>query len=431
MCWRSVGVVVVASLVGGCAKGLPVDSDGRLGRGTVPTVGAGFDPPARFSEAGRVRLPEEAEGVPGHVLFGVVGVPLPVALVGTTAYVASHRALLAVDVRTGRTVATIGPERSVASAGPDRDWNAAGPPVVVELDGAPMVVVPLLISVGGGKATVDVVGVEPGSHRRVWAVVVDVGGGVVPALGIDNNQWLAVVGVVDGVAVLRVGGVTVGVDLAGRAVVWQQAGFTGSVVVGDVVVGRFAEGGGGRVGALRVADGKRAWADTAVGVRLSVAGAGPRFVVVQGQVGAGGERFLRVVEAATGRVLPVPDNVAAAARRAGDLDGDGFACRYDGAVTTVCGAYWDDWNAGFDAVSGQWLWEIGAGTKGRTPVRLSAAWHGAVYGAENATRPVVLDARTGAVRARDAVAAPYLISGQVGVGPPVLGPGIWVWPVVA
>jgi hypothetical protein len=51
------------------------------------------------------------------------------------------------------------------------------------------------------------------------------------------------------------------------------------------------------------------------------------------------------------------------------------------------------------------------------------------YGTEEGTRPVVLDARTGAVREPAAAAAPYLVNASIGVGPPVLGDGIYAFPV--
>jgi hypothetical protein len=147
----------------------------------------------------------------------------------------------------------------------------------------------------------------------------------------------------------------------------------------------------------------RQWADRTPGARLAVTTGGPRFAVLQGQDSKTGDRYLRMVEAATGGTKPLPANVAAVADRSSTLGSDAFACRYDGAATTVCGAVWEHWNAGFDATTGQWLWEVPGDTPGRIPIRLTAAWHGAVYGTEGGTRPVVLDARTGTVREPDLV----------------------------
>jgi hypothetical protein len=426
--------VALLTVVAACARGLG-------GPGTIagssapvpkspPAPGPRSDAPTQFAESGRVRLPEEAEGLPGRVLFGVARLPLPLALVGTTAYVATHAALLAVDLRSGRTVATIEPEHTPARTEPG--WNPAGPPVLAELDGEPTVVVPLLVNVSvageaGPRTAVELVGVRPGANRRSWSVTVDIGTGAVPERPFDE-QWLAVVGVVGTVAVLRVGRGTYGIDLVRGKQVWRESRFTGAAVVSDVVVGWLADGKAQRPAGLGAVDGRRRWADRTPSTRLSVTSGGPRFAVVQG-LGARG-RYLRIVEATTGRAEPLPAHVAAVVGESSMPDSDVMACRYDGAATTVCGAIWAQWNAGFDAATGQWLWEVRGDTKGRTPIRLTAAWHGAAYGTEEGTRPVVLDARTGAVRRRAAVAAPYVVNASVGVGPPVLGGGMYAFAAV-
>ncbi len=401
-----------------------------------PTRGSGPSAPTRFDTAGQVRLPQEAEGLPSRVLFGVAHQPLPLVLSGTTAYVATHTTLLAVGLRTGRTVAEIGPENTAVRSDPrDAGWNPAAPPVLADRGGESTLVVPLLVTVGKGgpgasRTAVELIEVQPTTNRRMQSVTVEVGADVRPAEPAQDQQWPAVIGVVGSMAVLRVGRITYGVDLARKAPVWQEDGFSGAAIVDDVVVGWFDEGATQRAAGLRAADGSRIWADRAPSTRLSVVAGGPRFAVLQGRAGAnGGDRYLRLVRAATGRVEPLPANVAAVVAGSSTLDGDAFACRYDGAATTVCGAIWDDWNSAFDAATGRWMWEVRADTSGRTPIRLTAAWHGRVYGTENGTRPVVLDARTGAVREPSAAAAPYVISASFGVGPLVLGDGIYAFPV--
>jgi hypothetical protein len=393
------------TLMAACARHLDDPVGGEV------SAPADVSAPTRFDADGRVRLPDEAQGLPDRVLFGVAGLPLPVVLSGTRAYIATHTALLAVDTRSGRTIATIG-----SADGRTGGWNPAGPPVLVVLDGEPTVVLPLL---AGSGTAVELIGVQAATGRRLWSIAVDVDPGAVPAPPADREQWLAVLGVVGLVAVLRVGSTTYGIDLGGRKPVWREAGFTGAAIVGDVVVGWFGAGSTRRAAGLRAADGARRWMDRTPSPELSVTAGGPRFAVLQRQDG----KHLRIVDAATGRDEALPAGVAAL--------GSALACRYDGAGTTVCGAFWEHWNAAFDAMSGEWLWEIRAGTKGRTPIRLTAAWRGAVYGTEGGTRPVVLDARTGAVLERAPAAAPYLVNASVGVGPPVLGDGIYAYAVGA
>jgi hypothetical protein len=419
---------VVAALLAATACARNVEDPAGEGRPSPSSR-----PPTRFATAGQVRLPQQAEGLPDRVLFGVAHLPLPIALSGTTAYVATHTALLAVDVRSGRTVATIASEHTAAPGDPrGAGWNPAAPPVLADRDGETTLVVPLLVTVAGGdparsRTAVELIEVKPATNRRQRSVTVDVG--AVPTEPAPDEQWLAVVGVVGTVAVLRVGRVTYGVDLALGAPVWQADGFTGSAVVGDVVVGWFAEGATQRAAGLRVADGARLWAHRVASTRLSVVTGGPAFAVLQGRAAASGKRFLHVVRATTGAAEPLPANVAAVVDRSSTSDSDALSCRYDGAATTVCGAFWDDWNSAFDAASGRWMWEVQTDTPRRTPIRLTAAWHGVAYGTEAGTRPVVLDARTGAVRESAAAAAPFLVNASVGVGPPVLGDGIYAFPV--
>ncbi|GAA3296843.1 PQQ-binding-like beta-propeller repeat protein [Dactylosporangium vinaceum] len=380
-----------------------------------PPAGTGQSPsPAPMTQ---VRLPPEAEGLPDRVLFGVANLPLPLVLSGTTAYIATLTSLLAVDVRSGQTLATVAPAHPLGPGPRGPAWNPAAPPILVK----GTVVVPLLAE---GPA-VELIQVEAATGRRLASATIAID--AVPQPPTVDKQWLAVAGVAGTVAVLRVNGTTYGVDLARGTTVWREPGFTAAALAGDVIVGWYTEAGAAqRAAGLRAADGARLWTDKTAGRGLSAVTGGPQLAVLQGRADG---RYLRVVQAATGRPQPLPANVTAAVAKASTVDGDAFACRYDGASTTVCGAMWDDWNAAFDATTGRWLWEVRAVTKGRTPIRLTAAWHGLVYGTENGTRPVVLDARTGAVRASAAVAAPYVVDAAAGVGPPIQGDGMYAFSI--
>ncbi|WP_226358252.1 hypothetical protein [Pseudonocardia sp. ICBG601] len=68
---------------------------------------------------------------------------------------------------------------------------------------------------------------------------------------------------------------------------------------------------------------------------------------------------------------------------------------------------------GLDRDSGAELWRIVADA-GRVPPRVTATWHGAVYGFTD-SGPVVLDGRTGMDRTATAAAAPFLVNEYFGV----------------
>jgi hypothetical protein len=160
-----------------CAGDLeePVGVNGSPTRGSAPPA------PTRFDTAGQARLPKEAEGLPSRVLFGVAHQPLPLVLSGTTAYVATHTTLLAVDLRSGRTVAEIGPEHTAArSEHRDAGWNPAAPPVLTDRGGGSTLLVPLLVTAGKGgpgaaRTAVELIEVQPATNRRLQSVTVEVG----------------------------------------------------------------------------------------------------------------------------------------------------------------------------------------------------------------------------------------------------------------
>ena len=94
-------------------------------------------------------------------------------------------------------------------------------------------------------------------------------------------------------------------------------------------------------------------------------------------------------------------------------------CSYDDTATLIC---WGQDSAGrrhlygIDTMSGGPLWQLSATIAEDTVPTVTAVRHGAVYGAGSASHvPIVLDARTGLVRAARPGVAPVLLDGSVGI----------------
>ncbi|MEV5754857.1 PQQ-binding-like beta-propeller repeat protein [Actinoallomurus sp. NPDC052308] len=91
-------------------------------------------------------------------------------------------------------------------------------------------------------------------------------------------------------------------------------------------------------------------------------------------------------------------------------DQDLYDCLDDDRSVVVC--FNTDRVIALDATTAQLLWELPK--DGRTSPKVTAAWHGAVYGT-TANGPVVLDARTGRDRETSPGAAPDLVGPYGGV----------------
>ncbi|MGC0314808.1 hypothetical protein [Kitasatospora acidiphila] len=105
---------------------------------------------------------------------------------------------------------------------------------------------------------------------------------------------------------------------------------------------------------------------------------------------------------------------AATGHSALDLGGGlaGSRCWYDDRSVIVCAT--DSATVAVNATDGHPLWSLPDDTHHRVAPKVSAAWHGQVYGTtENG--PVILDARTGADRPGSPTIAPLLVDGYVGL----------------
>lgn len=400
-----VGVFVVAAVLGGCGR----ESGGGSGRIEGGAVGGSevgnrkaFDPPTKFDDRTAVELPDGVAGTTEYRLSGIQNEPLPMALVGTSAFVAGLDALTIVDVTDGEVRRTIQPKLPVGRQ--DRGSftpNKPTPPVVTDLDGGPALVVPFVVNVPGQGTTaarlaVEIVAIRP-DGVGLWSIQVDLRSSANLALLRDT----AVVGVASGVLVLRAEGSTYGVDLRTKATVWHRPDLEAETVVGDTVVGVSTNGHGGYVAAgASVVDGTKRWADAKVQSHMRVWPGGPTFVVA---VGSDRAAPMRILEGATGKVRHITG--------AGQFNIDP-TCVYDQAAVTVCSDI--DWITAFDAGTGDWLWQLPDKQTKRTTVKMTTAWHGAVYGTTG-NGPIVLDARTGADRELNPVIAPYVVNGYAGI----------------
>jgi hypothetical protein len=412
--------MIAVLVLSGCGSG---DDTNRVGG--APSASAAprkaYDPPTKFDDSTAVQLPGTAAGNGNYREVGILYAPAPIALVDTTAFVVARDALVVVDVTDGKVRETIKPELQLAD---EKLYNKiAGndpmPPIVTNIEGGRAVLAPFAVSVPGQGTTpagiaVEIVAVRVDGTKKMWSARVN----VQLSTKVIEGHNMALLGVASGIAVLRAGGSTYGVDLRTQRTVWQRPDFQGVTVTGETIVG-FSSNGEGleMLEGANAADGVQRWVDKTGDTSFLIWPAGLRFVAVNGM---NRSNAFRIVEASTGRKVNAPQT-----------GGEGPAtpnCYYDQVGVTVC---WDidrsgfEWTGAFDAHTGEWLWHLPDRKTNRTYVRVTTAWRGAVYGTTS-NGPVVLDARTGADREANPVAAPFLVNGYVGITNwPTRGPGVF------
>ncbi len=264
-------------------------------------------------------------------------------------------------------------------------WTAAAPLPWTESPRSVRTAVTGVAAAGDGHR-VAVLSATTSTHRASLAVDLDT----------RRVLWVA-----DGVAAGAVldGRAPDGEPLPGGVV---AAGSHGATVVGAAVP---AGGGSGyspsSVVGLDVLTGSRRFEADAGSTALTVTRAGPSSVTVGGRRAGNARAFLSVL-GADGVERPGIDlGTASSAPR----------CVWDEATVTVCSG--PNRTFALDAVSAQLLWSLPAG--GRVPPQVSTAWHGSVYGT-TVNGPVVVDARTGRDRNAAPGAAPVVVDAYLGVG---------------
>ncbi|RKF24653.1 hypothetical protein [Micromonospora globbae] len=392
---RTVAAFIAALALTGCgSSGTPAPGD-KASASVSPTARPSYDPPTRFEPAAPVPLPAE-------LTSGVEVLGRRAVLHDTTLFAATATGLLAVDALTGTVRATISPENKVADDVAHRDL--AGPPVLADVAGQPTTLAAFPVSIPGqgttpARTAIELTAVSAVDASRLPAIVVDV-----PA---DATGPTAVVGTAGSVVVVRAGTTTYGINLTSKTLAWNKVNFTATTVAGDVAVGSLAVDSAGiklRTAGVGATDGNQRWTDPQDSTEVRVQPAGPKHVLVTGRDYGNGRAYYRLVASATGAAVESGQSSGPASYQ--------LTCHYDQTSTTVCAA--DNWTGGYDAQTGKLLWELPDTAANRTAVKVTTAWHGAVYGTTD-NGPLVLDARTGADRQPTPGAAPYLVSGYVGI----------------
>ncbi|MEJ2868952.1 hypothetical protein WCD74_14360 [Actinomycetospora sp. OC33-EN08] len=388
----------------------------------APAPPPAHDPPTAFGPSSGTLL----RGTSGSLTGSYGARPeLPVALDGTTVWVADAGGLSRADSTGAATAVAVPPGR----------WVSGAPRPV---PGAGLVLAGSASVVPGSGTT------PPGLAVELLAVTRSRAGEADPAVAwtaaaplpwteAPRSVRVAVAGVAsvgDGrrVAVLTASTgtrrSTVAVDLDARRVLWVADGvLAGAVLDGrdpdgvpvpgallpgePVVVGAAVPPGGGSgyspsatVG-LDVLTGARRWSADDGSTALSVHRAGPATVTVAGRRPTSAKAFLTVYDAGGGTRNAVDLGTATAPPE----------CTWDEAATAVCSG--SDRAFALDAPTGALLWSLPAG--GRVAPAVTTAWHGAVYGT-TVNGPVVVDARTGRDRNAAPGAAPVVVNAYLGVG---------------
>ncbi|NMH96605.1 hypothetical protein [Pseudonocardia acidicola] len=207
---------------------------------------------------------------------------------------------------------------------------------------------------------------------------------------------------------------TFGVDLAGHRIAWAVDNFAAETVASGVAVGITHTAPGpvapvrADVLAVSATDGTTRWRKPGgEGARL----AGANLVAVDGSAPDTRRPFFAFLTATDGHQVQALDNN----RSPGDTEA-GITCHFDQASMTVCDEHTGirDWAFAIDSTTAASLWKLPDDAKTRVAPKVTAAWHGAVYG-YTANGPVVLDGRSGADRNDNPGAAPYLVGPYFGV----------------
>ncbi|WP_018588986.1 hypothetical protein [Salinispora arenicola] len=384
-------IATLALALVGCGSSTPAPDTATNTPASPPALPS-YDPPTRFEPTAPVSLPAElTSDVAAHTV-----------LHDTTLFAATAAGLLVVDALTGAVEATIPPEHEAINGVAHRDPD--GPPVLADVADQLAVLTAFPVSIPGqgttpARTAIELMAVRAADARRLPAIVVDV-----PA---DATGPTVVVGTAGPVVVLRSGTTTYGINLTSKTLTWQKANFTATTVAGDVAVGALAVSAASakqHSAAVDAIDGTPRWTDPQESSHVLVQSAGPKYVMVTGHDYGNGRGYYRLVAAATGKAIESDQSSGSLPYR--------IACRYDQTSTTICAT--DTWTGGYDAETGKLLWDLPDDAANRTAVKVTTAWHGAVYGTTD-NGPLVLDARTGADRQPTPGAAPYLVSGYVGV----------------
>ncbi|MFE5863179.1 hypothetical protein ACFQ77_21910 [Streptomyces virginiae] len=404
-------LALTVGLVAGCG---PAAGDAKAGSQAPPAASTpapsaepglvAHDPPSWFDARGKVSLPEAATkgrtNLAGQVRGGGAGLPL--LLHDARAFVASPTGIQVVDLATGRTAG----EETAARGEPLRsDTEGYTLPPILAGSGNEVLTPFLMATPASGTyaagAVVELVAVGTAApYRAVWRTTVKL-----PEWALRSTKiTVAAVGAQDGMAVVSVVGddaaVSYGIDTASHALRWTHPGLK-AVAVGAGTATGLLDGEPLTpvpVG-VDLATGSEKWRGEKTYAPI-MEGAGPATVRIAGQR-PDGSKTDRLVDVSTGQPrADMPPGLGS------------MSCTYDQAQTLVCAHAFGV--AAVDPASGQLLWALKDGEGDRKPPKVTAVWHGRVYG-RGVGGPVALDARTGADMPTRPEAAPLLVNAYVGL----------------
>ncbi|WP_406326513.1 PQQ-binding-like beta-propeller repeat protein [Streptomyces sp. NBC_00203] len=416
---RARRLILAAAFVGCSLTGCGSGKDSATGTDDAPWTAPSkpaaaprpvHDPPAKFAAAGSP-MPDEA--TTGRLTMGgTLNSAIPVTLYKATAYVAAPDHVQAVDTATGHVTATVEPEGAALSeTGSYGNDNPAVAPALVTVGGKPTVVTPFLVKRSGsgtqaGHKAVEVTGLDANTAKVLWRLTLrlpdwaDTTYDDLTATAVGADQAMGAVMVSAGEDA-----VTYGIDLAAHRRVWTQDGFRATAVAGGVVAGTTADDlVHERAVGYEASTGRRRWLG-GDSYELAVYAAGPGLVLAQGRDYGSGASYHRLLNAATGATKwEMPAELA------------GSSCVYDEKSVLVCHGSGSQGLVayGLDASSGKVLWQLPDKQADRVAPKVTAAWHGRVYGTTD-NGPLVLDARTGEDTPARPGIAPVLLNESAGI----------------
>ncbi|MFI5938139.1 PQQ-binding-like beta-propeller repeat protein [Actinoplanes sp. NPDC051494] len=403
-------LLTVAALAAGCTSDpapTPTTPTPAPASSAAAPTRQSFDPPMRFGPTGQ----PVGEGRDQDVL-----------LYNQTAFVAGETGTTVTDLLTGKAPATLSPTHPPVQHPGGLGKPVGHIPMLVQRAGKPAVVIPYAVQIPASGTTA--------AQQAVQLLIADAGTGeklaelnvsATPAEGEGDftavaGEYVTIVGAQANTLVLTVGKqVTVGVDLTTGSVLWRNTALQAATVLDDTVIGLTAPDTAlqQKVIGVGVADGTRRWSAATVR-NAELAAAGPEYAVLLAEQDGVERLYARVT--GDGKLTD----------RATGAYSSGLDCRYDQAVVTVCtlGA---SLVFALDATSGNQLWQLPA--TGRTAPRVTAVWHGAVYGTAGG-KPVVLDAKTGVDREPSPGLAPVAVSSYAGVAAAAQENSLTAYPAV-
>jgi outer membrane protein assembly factor BamB len=385
----------------------PANGGGGKAVAASPTALKKYDPPTKFGSAGAALPPEANIGT--TTFGGYIAAGLPVTLSGSVAYVAASDSVQAVDLTSGAQLWRVVPTDKPVSA--DGQRHVPGPFVVAGTNGGSTVYCAFAVTVAGKGTTpsqlaMELQAIDPATGKALWSATV-------PQQ--DQSKQYAteaasVVGVdADAVVVAETdefGSATYAISPTTHQQLWAKDKFVPDVLLDGTVVGvSRPDSVTGLVTAFDAATGTQrwAWSDRKY-TAAHFTQAGPDMVAFSGKDYDSLKPVSEFSDPKTGKTL-------ATANLVGD-------CVYDQQATAICAA--NDGAVGqqlqaFDATNGHPLWQLPDSGSNRIAPRVTAVWHGAVYGTTS-NGAVILDAHTGADKQDSPGLAPSVVDEYFGRG---------------